>query len=275
MHIAAQKPFSFQDLSKQSLQEQFFQSQNQPILISGDVAYSLFALRSVGGPVNWNFETSIGGAFANSYTLQSTFHSAIYLLSNDLVEQFELQSPGAVGTRVFQNALQRAETFRESNVYHLTMNSCITEIMELLTDAKTGYPSLAPLRQTHVFNAYTFAEKSAPAIAQQIPSLNDELASPHKSKALLPEIQASMPVFQNPQTEKALLELSIQLAPLNFVDLGKFEAVVQAPGTPEEKVQALKTQVAGLDEEKARALMATLNANPNLLAFIQALKPKM
>ena len=99
------------DLTGADWKTQFLAGQKSPIAITGDLVYSLFALRYAGGPNDWSFTTGIGGAFANAYTLSSVGHNVIYLATTDYVEQHSLAHPETLGTRTFQSVLERSDKF--------------------------------------------------------------------------------------------------------------------------------------------------------------------
>jgi hypothetical protein len=270
-NIASQTPI---DVSQRPLKDQLISKSDLPHLIAGDVVYSLFALRSEGGPDEWNLSTGMGGAFANAYTLTSTLHNSIYLATSDLVEQFELNTSNLNGALALQAAILRADRFKTSHIYHLTLNSCITEIMSLLSLPDIWKPLKSPKFDTIVFNPYTFIEKSIGFIQKKRISLNQEVGAPLHAKAISPIIEKALPIFQSSEFETAAIELSIALAPYSYKELAIiFEVISDTSLSDSDRVKKLN-EIPGITPDSNIKIVTLINRYSDLINMLTMLRPR-
>ncbi|MGZ3726553.1 MAG: lipoprotein N-acyltransferase Lnb domain-containing protein [Pseudobdellovibrio sp.] len=147
--------------------------------ISGDIVYTLMALRTVNGNPDWGVATGLTGAFANSYSMATAAHMAAIQTNLDngsYVEQYQLKLSPMQNQSLLSNVLLVGSQAQEKEVYNLIYNSCIQAAMRALksVDSRVDEWEFNPYMVLSDLQALGLIEK-------QLPSVNQEFNSPVQS----------------------------------------------------------------------------------------------
>jgi len=233
--------------------EQRLASSENVMLIPGDVVYSLMAVRYVGGPETWGITSGIGGAFANAYTLSSTDHIASMQTRENFVEQVRLKNASSVGKKILIGSLRFANRKKETEVYHLIFNSCITTVMKSLS---FGY-SFSGL-DLYTFNPYNFIEKLGllhDDNQSNVISLNDEYRSQVKSPKNFAVIQKNKNLIASAEFDTAIRRFAKELLPYSY---SQIDSIVQLAIKIKSDIESGKTA------NNPQAIMEAIKSQPIL-----------
>lgn len=212
------------DSTKSIWKKRFTVLDDQPLAIPGDINFALFSARYEGGPQEWSAAPTLGGAFAITYTLNSTDHLVVYGATHDYVEQIELVDATSKGSLVLANALSFANRRNERNVYHLIFNSCITVVMKMLGYA---YDFSGLNMDEYSFNPYRFIENLKPITLSPVKSLNEEYGSPILAPILDETTKKYMDEAQTDIFDLAVRRTAYYLLSFNYDEINYMLSVLK------------------------------------------------
>lgn len=142
-------------------------------MISGDVVYTLMALRSKNGKQVWGPLTGLTGVFANSYSLATAQHMAYIQAQESFIEQFELNLNAEEKSKLLYHTLNFGTQAKETQIYNIIYNSCVHAVLRALNVA-------VPKVDEWSFNPYNLVPhlKSIGLIGKKLTSVNKEFNSP-------------------------------------------------------------------------------------------------
>ena len=120
------------DLTKLDITDKKILEIRKPFLMSGDLVYSLNAVRTENGPKSWGIVEGGLGSFANSLGVYSTTHVSYNQTQDNVVRQYEIKVDQPISQKIFAYAIKRSGQVMEKSIYHTIHNACHTTALEAL-----------------------------------------------------------------------------------------------------------------------------------------------